>query len=141
MDAEAIRELVKRHEGFRGHPYMDSTGNTTIGYGRNLDANPLTPDEAELLLENDLNRAWDACMEKIPGFGELDKARKAVLIDMTFNMGIAGLLNFRKMLTALWVRNYRVAAEEMLNSTWAVQVGSRAQELGRIMRTGVLDGS
>jgi len=44
------------------------------------------------------------------------------------------LLSFRKMLDALKGKNYKKAAFEMLNSKWATQVNSRAQELAYMMQ-------
>ena len=55
---------------------------------------------------------------------------------MAFNLGVAGLLKFKKMIAALEKRDYDTAAIEMLDSQWAKQVGQRSQELSRQMRTG-----
>jgi len=40
------------------------------------------------------------------------------------------------MLAALAVDDYELAADEMLDSKWAIQVGKRAIELSRMMREG-----
>jgi len=56
---------------------------------------------------------------------------------MAYNLGIAGLNKFRKMWAAIDVADYATAAEEMLDSKWAKQVGVRAIRLSRRMRTGV----
>ena len=66
-----------------------------------------------------------------------DEVRAEVLVDMAFNMGVGGLLNFRKMLAAIDQGDFGVAADEMLNSQWARQVGKRAEHLARQMRMGV----
>ena len=55
---------------------------------------------------------------------------------MAFNMGIGGLLGFRKFLAELQDRHFEAAAKEMLDSRWAEQVGRRAEELAQIVRTG-----
>jgi lysozyme len=59
-----------------------------------------------------------------------------VLVEMIFNMGVKGLMSFRRMLAALGRADYQEAAREMLNSRWAEQVGARAVELANIMREG-----
>ena len=64
-------------------------------------------------------------------------ARAEVLINMAFNLGITGLLKFRRALDAVRVDDYEAAATHMLDSRWASQVGRRAVELARQMRTGV----
>ncbi len=51
-------------------------------------------------------------------------------------MGPAGVAEFRRMLAALHVGDYELAAAEMLDSKWALEVGNRAQELAAMIRTG-----
>lgn len=63
-------------------------------------------------------------------------ARAEVLINMAFNMGVKGLLKFRRMLDAVRADDYDKAATHMLDSRWASQVGRRAVELARQMKTG-----
>lgn len=67
-----------------------------------------------------------------------DQVRCFVLINMAFNMGIAGLLKFKNMLAAIEACNYPLAAAEMSTSLWARQVKGRAVELAEQMRTGVM---
>ena len=68
---------------------------------------------------------------------QIDETRQHVLMDMCFNLGTTGLLKFKAMLTAVEARDFDRAAGEMLNSTWARQVGDRAQTLAAMMKTGV----
>ena len=53
---------------------------------------------------------------------------------MHFNMGMPTLRKFRNMLDALERKEYSRAADEMLDSNWADQVGDRAIELSDIVR-------
>jgi lysozyme len=133
-----LESLLVQEEGFKKFPYQDTTGNLTIGVGRNLSTIGISEDEAIFLLENDIiaceREIWRAC----PWYASLDNPRKMVIIDMCFNMGIQKLLEFRNMLGALESKDYISAAKEMLNSKWANQVGSRAQRLALTMETGVL---
>jgi lysozyme len=55
---------------------------------------------------------------------------------MIFNMGLGGVLNFKKMIAAIQEQNYEMAATQMLDSTWSQQVGKRALELARMMVSG-----
>lgn len=76
-------------------------------------------------------------LERIhPGFLALSLRRRRVLIDMCFNLGLPRLLRFKKMLAAVVARDFNLAAEEMLSSVWAKQVGQRAQTLATMMREG-----
>lgn len=60
---------------------------------------------------------------------------KTVLINMSFNMGIKGLLGFSNTLKFISQKNYEQAARNMTQSLWAKQVGDRAKELVERMRT------
>lgn len=145
-----LREQIKRDEGRRLDPYVDCCGKSwrvcacavkghlTIGYGRNLDAFGITPEEAELLLDHDEARKLAAVREALPwAESELSAPRFAVLVNMAFNMGIGGLLAFKKMLAAVRAGDFPRAATEMLDSKWAAQVGIRANRLADQMRSGV----
>ena len=129
-------EQIKRHEGFRGKPYMCSAGKTTIGYGHNLDDNPLTEEFAEKLLVQDVFDAERDLNRNFPKSLDLDQVRRGVLINMVFNLGISRFMGFKNMMAALVAEDYEKAAEEMLHSRWAEQVGNRAIELAEQMRTG-----
>ncbi len=131
---EAAR-MIKAHEGFSGTPYFDTLGNITIGYGRALDLNPLTKDEANYLLRSELNH----CVADLAGlqwYSKLTSGRKAALVDMRYNLGQRGFLNFKNMIAAIKSGDYETAADEMLNSRWARQVKTRAVRLAAIMRSG-----
>lgn len=128
-------EQLKTDEGFRGEPYKCTAGKTTIGYGRNLEANPMTEDEAEYLLLNDLRNIEDSLTGRA-FFDKLNKTRKDVIINMAFNLGLAGLFKFSNMIAAISNNDYDQAAHEMLDSRWAKQVGERASRLSEKMRNG-----
>lgn len=136
---ELFTELEKqltRDEGMRLTPYKDTTGHLTIGIGRNLDAKGISAEEARLLLRHDIQEALTDLTRALPWTRDLDAPRLGVLINMAFNMGLGGLLTFTKALAAVRAGFYREAAREMLDSTWAGQVGDRAARLARQMETG-----
>lgn len=125
---------LKRHEGFRARPYRCSAGKLTIGYGLNLDGG-ITEKEATALLVmrvNDIEKQF----ADVPWYAKLSPARKSVIINMAYNLGIGGLFGFRLMLDAISSGDYQRAAAEMLDSKWARQVGNRARELAQAMETG-----
>jgi lysozyme len=136
MEVTNILEQLKRDEGLRLKPYKDSVGKTTIGIGRNLDDVGISEDEALILLHNDLGKVAGELRAALPWAENLGPVRGSVLGNMAFNMGIGGLLQFHKFLTALRLGNYEQAATEMLDSKWAKQVGPRAERLAQQLRTG-----
>ena len=133
---DRLTEQLKRHEGFRSKPYLCTAGKLTIGYGRNLDDVGVTESEALELLRQDIARARIDVSLNVEGAKLLDDVRFDVLVNMCFNLGIFKLLQFRKTLRAIQDHDFDKAAEEMLNSVWANQVGRRAIELAEQMRTG-----
>lgn len=130
-----VLSQIKRHEGLRLKPYYCTEGKLTIAYGRNLEDRGVSQDEADYLLANDLVFFKDRLAKELPWYLQLSEVRQAVLVNMAFNLGVDGLLKFKRMLSAAHKGNYELAAVEMLDSRWAGQVGYRAQELSEQMRT------
>lgn len=131
-----LDRLLIGHEGFRVKPYTCPAGKLTIGVGRNLADNGISGPEAMLMLHNDL---WETrlSLEKIvPRFLGLSPVRRAALIDMCFNLGLSRFMGFKQMLAALKAGDFDQAADAMLDSTWATQVGERAKTLADMMRHG-----
>ena len=127
---------LRLHEGERLKPYRCTAGKLTIGVGRNLDDRGITSDESAYLLSNDIDSHWTELIEHIPWVETLDDIRQRVMLDMAFNMGIFGLLTFRKTLGHIKEGNYALASSAMLESKWARQVGQRAKRLATMMKTG-----
>ena len=135
MDNVKAAAIIRRHEGFSKLPYKCPTGHLTIGYGHNLE-NGISAAAAEFILQEDLARAERAVKDSFPWWWKLDDARQFVLVDMAFNMGIAGLNGFKKMLAAIESGDFDKAAEEMLDSKYGRQVVHRARLNAEIMKTG-----
>lgn len=130
-------ESIKQHEGFRSFPYRCSANKLTIGYGRNIEDRGITLEEAEHLLFNDIKDA-EEFLQNYEFWHDLNDVRKAVLLDMVFNLGVARFKKFKKMIRYLSARDYVNAAREMKDSAWYRQVKSRAVTLCRRMKTGQL---
>lgn len=131
--------LIKVHEGLRLTIYADTKGFPTIGYGRSLATQGISVAEANVLLEDDV----DYFLEKLgalPWFAGLDEIRQAAIVDIAFNLGVNGLLEFKNMIAALEKKDFALAAICMLQSAWAYQVGQRAVELSGIIRFGKMPG-
>ena len=132
-------EQIKRHEGLVLHAYKDSLGYLTIGYGRLIDKakhGGISEAEAEYLLQNDVSIVLQALHRNIQFFDRLCVPRQAVLMNMAFQMGINGLLKFKKTLTLIEMGDFDAAADGMLKSLWAKQTPNRAAEMAEQMRSG-----
>lgn len=119
---QVIEELCMA-EGYRQFPYHDSVGALTVGYGRNLRDRGIEEEEARYLLERDVESAEADCRTAFPWWFLLAPDAQDVCICLVFNLGVSGVQGFHEMLAALERRDYRRAADELLDSLWARQVG------------------
>lgn len=148
---DSIIDRTAQFEGFSEIIYKCPAGFDTIGYGRNIEANPLkgyelpmlqngkiSKENAKKLLRDDLSDFYEQLCNSSIGanYKKLDLVRQACLLDMCFNMGLKTLLTFKKTLGLIWEGKYKEAANEMLESRWASQVGTRASKISNWIKTG-----
>jgi len=129
-----VQQWIKNCEGLKLHLYIDTKGNPTLGWGRNL-RKGISSDEAELMFQNDFRQTL-AELDSCEWYLSLPYIVKCAIINMNFNLGLTKLLGFTKMIAALTDKNYTVAAQEVLNSLWATQVGQRAKDVSIMIREG-----
>jgi len=154
-NTDDIYNRVKEHEGKQDTIYKDSKGNLTIGIGFNLnrpDANArlknvgadpklirsgkakLTEQQIDTLYKEDLNKAKNSAKKLVSKtWSELPKGVQGVLTEMAFNLGEGGLAEFKNTLSYIEDKRFKLAAQSMLKSKWARQVGSRAKRLANII--------
>ena len=137
MSREKLLDMLILHEGLKLKPYKCTADKLTIGVGRNIEDIGITEEEAKLLLENDLNRILQE-VEHWSFLENLNEPRQAVILDMVFNMGISrfNANTWVKTFAAIQDENFEEAANQMLDSKWANQVGQRAIRLSQMMRKG-----
>jgi lysozyme len=137
--------------------YKDTLGIDTIGIGRNLEDRGITKEEldwmdipsmdavyeygiteadAMYLAKNDVQIVEEELVRAHPCVEDLDAVRQLVLMDMAFNMGVPRLRKFTKMWNAVHENKFDIAAKEMLDSRWAIQVKSRSTKLAHAMHHG-----
>ena len=134
---DSLLDRIKRHEGFSAFPYQDTTHHTTIGWGRNLDERGISKDEAEIMLQNDIDVAakrFGDLPDEVQG--NCNDVRRDVLIEMIFQMGYMGVLKFKRMLGAISAGDFERASKEMFMSKWASQTPSRCAEMSEAMKNG-----
>lgn len=122
MNKDLLTKELRRDEGVVLHAYEDHLGHTTIGIGRLIDGRKgggITESEANYLLANDIAKVVKKLEANLPFYKDLDDARKRALCNMCFQMGLHGLLGFKKMLAALEAGDYKEACVQGLDSKWA----------------------
>ena len=133
-----VKDLV-RDEGEVLHAYTDSRGYLTIGVGRLIDrrgGGGISSDESRYLLGNDVDRTFADLDRSLPWWRDLSIDLQRVLVNMSFNLGIGGLLGFKSMLGNVKSGNRSSAASDLLSSLYAKQVGKRAERLAELLKGG-----
>lgn len=140
VDRVKLTQTLKTFEGLKLTPYVDTKGNVTIGYGHNLTGYTITQDEAETLLNDDIDAviaALDAQPTSVICFDCINSVRQQVLVEMAYQLGVGGLLQFRRMLGAVQRKDFNLAADEILASAAAQECPDRFASLAARMRAGV----
>jgi len=135
-----LKTQLVREEGRRNVVYLDSLGVATVGIGHvepGLYVGEVWSDERiDAAFERDVATKTAEVTAALPWFGQLNEARQAVLLQMAFQMGTHGLLQFKQTLGAVRDQRWSDAAGNMLASVWAKQTAGRARRLARQMETG-----
>lgn len=130
-ESDQTRAMLRHFEGFAPEPYIDG-GACYAGYGHRLE--PIDREQAERWLEADLYRVVLILDQNLPWFAELDAPRRSAVIQIGYQVGPYGLLEFSAMLEALKAGDYERAAAEALESRWARQTPERARAVVGMLR-------
>mgnify|MGYP005988215069 FL=1 len=136
MNKNRFIKQMRFHEGVKNKVYKDHLGIETIGVGRNLVDRGLSDEEVDYLLGNDITIVENELDNGLSWWRDLDEVRQRALADLAFNMGLPRLHGFVKMLDGLQRRDYHAAADELLDSKYAKQVGARSERVAQMIRTG-----
>lgn len=139
LKADLTRQL-RDDEGVKPCVYQDTLGYWTIGVGRLVDGRKkgagLSPSEIDFLLGNDIDDRIAALTKALPWFTSLNEARQGVLLNMSFQLGVEGLLKFKNTLALVQSGKFMEAASAMKQSLWYRQTPNRAERLAKQMQTG-----
>lgn len=153
-------QLIKEAEGFSSKIYFCSSNKETIGYGRNLEAEPLkdyevslcTNPKGEIEISESLAEEWllekiyecEKYLSKKSYWSDLNSARKACLIDFVYNVGRSTFSKFLDLDRGLSSGDFELAAQSLElgsdkngKSKYYNQVGIRAKRNIQILRTGL----
>ena len=135
---EIAAKLITLNEGYRQKPYRCTAGKLTIGIGRNLDDKGISQTEAKMLLDLDIAEVTTDLKKLLPDFVCLSAVRKAVLIDMRFQLGYTGFRSFKKMIRAVNEGRIEDVAAELLDSKYAkIDTPRRAQRNAQMYKSNI----
>lgn len=128
-DAES---LLREEEDERDVAYLDSEGKPTIGIGHYdprliPDVTTWTAAQVAAQFEADFIRARDGIARAWPAILCLDVVRQAYVVSMAFQLGVAGVLGFPRLLAALSSGAWQGAHDEALHSKWHKQTPARCE--------------
>lgn len=132
-DLDQLYTSIINHEGFASQPISDSKKSQTIGYGHSLTFSKITPTAAKLILDDDVYDRMKELIIAWPTFLNCDGPRQRVLLEMAYQLGVSGLMEFKKMLHAVAIKDYKTAKLEILNSRLANETPTRARDYVALM--------
>ena len=132
---DILEAQLEVDEGRKNFMYRDTKGILTIGIGHNLQK-PISDRAIRVIFEDDMHDAENDARKLVHNFDTLSDPRKAVVVNMSFNLGFERLSLFHDTLAAINEGRFEDAAKGMLDSAWANQVGDRAKRLADAMRKG-----
>ncbi|BEC01754.1 glycoside hydrolase family protein [Escherichia coli] len=154
----SITDMIRYDEGEKLTIYKDTEGYYTVGVGHLLTKEKskekaifeldklvghktngyINERESADILQNDINRTIKniSDTELFNTYTKVDSARRAALVNMCFQLGVSGVLKFRKMIRYMNVLEFDKAADEALDSLWSRQTPNRAKRVTDVIRFG-----
>lgn len=133
---DELADDLKSDEGWVEHAYQDHLGFWTLGYGFLIDerrGGRIPRVIADAWLRYEIEMRLEALQGALPWLhAQSDDVRRA-LGNMAYQLGVNGLLNFKRMLHALKAGERQEAAREALDSNWAEQTPARARRIAALI--------
>ncbi len=122
----SLLENIKAHEGFRDKIYKDSLGKATIGYGflvaalspdelklNGGKAEPISKEVAEKILNLKVAKLQKRVFQCLPWLQSKPQNVQDTLIEMAYQLGLAGLMGFHHTLSCIEASDYAQAARNL----------------------------
>ena len=145
MNIESLREQLKTDEGVKYEIYKDHLGYPTFGIGHLItendpehgepDGTEISEDRVNEVFKSDVATFVSEAKILFPDLDDLPEIAQQVIVNMAFNMGRPRLSKFKNFIAGVNDRDWVRAAEEMMDSRWADQVGARATRLRNLILT------
>lgn len=130
-----LKGRIKKNEGYSDKPYTDQLGFLTIGYGhlikpdeKYLLKNKIKNKDLKKIFLHDFNKSANDYNKKLKNYSSKMKD-KELLIEMIFQIGINGVLRFKKLLKNINKDNKNLVCFEMMDSLWYKQTPKRVKKL------------
>jgi len=132
-DVNALKSMIKHHEGKRLKVYKDTVGKDTIGYGHLVKpgedfSKGITDQQADEMFDKDFEHHVKGA-RTTPGYNLADQRRKQAMVDLAYNMGPNWHKTWPKFSAAAEKGDWKTAAKELQNSKWYNQVGNRGKTI------------
>mgnify|MGYP003631888368 FL=1 len=138
-NTDQIAKALRQEEGYRRFAYQDSVGFATIAIGRCIAEGHgygIDEDEAMWLLGRDIDRVAKDCEGAFNFWGDVSNNIRETLIMLVFQMGLAGVQRFAKMLRAIENEDWAEASNQLLDSRFAAQTPARAKRMAKRLARG-----
>lgn len=139
MNIEQLRKELEVDEGVKYEIYNDHLGYPTFGIGHLVRDNdpesgepvgtPVTEDRVIEAFNQDVETVLSDCNILYDDFGDLPEEAQLIIANMMFNLGRPRLTKFKGMKAGVDSRDWKKAADEMVDSAWYRQVPNRAGRL------------
>lgn len=138
LNIELLKKELLREEGKVNYAYKDHLGYLTIGIGRLIDKRKgggLSDSECLYLLGNDISEKQEKLFKALPWLKRHPEPVQRALMNMAFQMGVGGLLKFKRTLDFIKKKDYTNAANNALKSKWARQTPARAKRVTNLIKS------
>lgn len=145
----SLLENIIAHEGYRREIYKDSVGKPTVGYGflvaalspdelkfNGGKAEPMSREVADKILNLKLKKLKKRLFQCLPWLESRPQGVQDTLIEMAYQLGLAGLMSFRHTLGCIEAGNYAQAARNLRASLLCRQTPRRVEDYIRGLRDG-----
>ena len=139
MDIRQLRKELEVDEGVKYEIYNDHLGYPTFGIGHLVRDNdpesgepvgtPVSEDRVIEAFNQDVETVLSDCNILYDDFGDLPEEAQLIIANMMFNLGRPRLSKFKGMKAGVDSRDWKKAADEMVDSAWYRQVPNRAGRL------------
>lgn len=147
-----VPKSLVNDEGVRLSAYKDTKGKTTVGIGFNMQSGiardvwekagvssdfdavmrgetKITPEEAMALANTSYDIAVDDAKSFLPNFDKLSPGRQEAVVNMSYQMGLPKLSEFKGFKSAMLTGDYNKAVQAILRSRYFKQTPERARRV------------